>query len=109
MLTLKQRAYVQVARLSGMGSIEIIFKELMPNLLSYLAAATVSAVSAAILASIGLEALGLGPMDVADAGHDDLLGHLLRRTDQRLVVVVVAADRPDLAAVHRAVPGLAGA
>jgi peptide/nickel transport system permease protein len=67
-LTLKQRAYVQVARLSGMGSVEIIFKELMPNLLSYLAAASVSAISAAILASIGLEALGLGPMDSPTLG-----------------------------------------
>jgi len=67
-LTLKQRAYVQVARLSGMGGPEIIFKELIPNLLSYLAAASVSAISAAILASIGLEALGLGPMDSPTLG-----------------------------------------
>lgn len=67
-LTLKQRAYIQVARLSGMPGPEIIVRELMPNLLSYLAAAAVSAVSAAILASIGLEALGLGPMDSPTLG-----------------------------------------
>ena len=60
---MRERGYVQVARLSGMSGPEIIVREMMPNLLPYLAAALVSAVSAAILASIGLEALGLGPID----------------------------------------------
>ena len=36
---------------------------MMPNLLPYLAATLVGAVSAAILASIGLEVLGLGPLE----------------------------------------------
>jgi peptide/nickel transport system permease protein len=60
-LTLRERPYVEIARLSGMGDVKIIFKELLPNLLPYLAASFVGAVSAAILAAIGLEALGLGP------------------------------------------------
>lgn len=60
-LTLRERAFVEVARLSGLNHIEIIFKELLPNLLPYLAASFVGAVSAAVLAAIGLEALGLGP------------------------------------------------
>ena len=42
---------------------EIIFKELLPNLLPYLVASLVTAVSGAILASIGLEVLGLGSLD----------------------------------------------
>jgi peptide/nickel transport system permease protein len=67
-LTMKQRAYVQVARLSGVSGPKIIVTELMPNLLSYLAAGSVNAVSSAILASIGLEALGLGPMDSPTLG-----------------------------------------
>jgi peptide/nickel transport system permease protein len=46
-----------------MNGLEIIIRELMPNLLPYLAASFVGAVSAAILASIGLEALGLGPQN----------------------------------------------
>jgi peptide/nickel transport system permease protein len=62
-LSLRARAYVQVARLSGMGTIEIILRELVPNLLPYLAASFVSAVASAVLASIGLEALGLGPQN----------------------------------------------
>ena len=67
-LTLKQRPFVEVARLTGMSGLEIIFLELMPNLLPYLAASLVGAVSSAILASIGLEALGLGPLDSPTLG-----------------------------------------
>jgi peptide/nickel transport system permease protein len=67
-LTLKQRGFVQVARLSGMNSGEIIVKELLPNLLPYIGASLVVAVSAAILASIGLEVLGLGPFEAPTLG-----------------------------------------
>ena len=67
-LTLKQRPYIEVARLTGMSGLEIIFLELMPNLLPYLAASLVGAISSAILASIGLEALGLGPVDSPTLG-----------------------------------------
>jgi peptide/nickel transport system permease protein len=67
-LTLRERSYVQVARLSGMPGRAIIFKEILPNLLPYLAASLVGSVSAAVLASIGLEVLGLGPMDAPTIG-----------------------------------------
>jgi peptide/nickel transport system permease protein len=67
-LTLRERSYVEVARLSGMSGPEIIVKELMPNLLPYLAATLVNSVSSAILASIGLEVLGLGPIDSPTLG-----------------------------------------
>jgi peptide/nickel transport system permease protein len=62
-LSLRERSYVQIARLSGMPGRAIILKEILPNLLPYLASSLVIAVSAAVLASIGLEVLGLGPMD----------------------------------------------
>jgi len=67
-LSLRERGYVEVARLSGMSGPEIIVKELMPNLLPYLAATLVNSVSSAILASIGLEVLGLGPIDSPTLG-----------------------------------------
>jgi peptide/nickel transport system permease protein len=67
-LSLRERGYVQLAKISGMNTFEIIFFELMPNLLPYLAASFVGAVSAAILASIGLEALGLGPQNEPTMG-----------------------------------------
>jgi peptide/nickel transport system permease protein len=67
-LTLRERGYVEVARISGMSGPEIIFLEMMPNLLPYLGATLVNAVSAAILASIGLEVLGLGPLEAPTLG-----------------------------------------
>ncbi|HYJ12862.1 MAG TPA: ABC transporter permease [Thermomicrobiales bacterium] len=67
-LTLRERAYVQMAKLSGMNTMEVIFREIMPNLMPFLAASFVGAVSAAILASIGLEALGLGPQNEPTLG-----------------------------------------
>src|SRR5206468_6255549 len=67
-LSLRERGYVEVARLSGLSGPEIIARELVPNLLPYLAATSVNAVSNAILASIGLEVLGLGPIDAPTLG-----------------------------------------
>lgn len=67
-LTLRERGYVEVARLSGMNGPEIILFEMIPNLLPYLGATLVNAVSAAILASIGLEVLGLGPLEEPTLG-----------------------------------------
>jgi len=67
-LSFRERAYVQMAKLSGMSGIEIIVRELIPNLLPYLAASFVGAVASAVLASIGLEALGLGPQNEPTIG-----------------------------------------
>jgi len=67
-LTIRERSYVQLARLSGVSGPEIIVKELLPNLLPYLVASLVTGVSSAILASIGLEVLGLGPLDSPSLG-----------------------------------------
>ena len=67
-LTIKERAYIQIARLSNAKGHHIIFREIMPNLLPYLAATFVGSVSAAILASIGLEVIGLGPIEANTLG-----------------------------------------
>ena len=60
MLSMKERNYVQLAKISNVSSMGIIFKEILPNLIPFLAATFVNAVSTAILSSIGLEVLGLG-------------------------------------------------
>ena len=60
-LSLKERAFVQVARMSGMSGMEIIFRELMPHMLPWLGANFVNAFIAAVLAESGLSILGLGP------------------------------------------------
>jgi peptide/nickel transport system permease protein len=61
-LTNRERMYIQVARFNGASNLRIIIKELLPNLMPYLAASLVGAVSGAILASVGLSTLGLGPV-----------------------------------------------
>jgi peptide/nickel transport system permease protein len=68
-LSLRERLFVQVAKLSGQNDFEIITFQILPNLTAYLAAAFVGAVSAGILASVGLEVLGLGPQNVPTIGR----------------------------------------
>lgn len=67
-LTIRERMYVQVARFNGASNLKIIVGELLPNLIPYLAANLVGAISGAILASVGLSTLGLGPMTKPSLG-----------------------------------------
>ena len=67
-LSMRERTWIQVAKLSGMTGPEIIVKEMLPNLFPYLAAALVNSISGAVLASVGLEALGLGPIESPTLG-----------------------------------------
>lgn len=68
-LSLRERLFVEVARLSGQNDFEIIIFQILPNLTAYLAAAFVGAVSSGILASVGLEVLGLGPQNIPTIGR----------------------------------------
>jgi peptide/nickel transport system permease protein len=67
-LSMRERGYIQIAQRNGMSGPEIIGRELIPNLLPYLGASFIFAVATAILASIGLEALGLGPQNEPTLG-----------------------------------------
>ena len=87
-LSLRERSYVNIARLSGDKGLRLVIEEVLPNLLPFLAASFVTAVSRAILATIGLEALGARAAERADARHDDLLGPVLQRDPARALVVV---------------------
>jgi peptide/nickel transport system permease protein len=68
MLVMRSSGYVDLAKLSGVGPYRIIFFEIAPNLLPFLVSSFVTAVSAAILASVGLEAMGLGPQNEPTLG-----------------------------------------
>lgn len=68
-LSLRDRLFVEVARLSGQNDFEIIILQILPNLTAYLASAFVGAVSGGILASVGLEVLGLGPQNIPTIGR----------------------------------------
>ena len=67
-LVIRERGFVEMARMSGTSALGIIFKEMMPNLAPYALASFVAGVSGSILASIGLESLGLGPLDSPTLG-----------------------------------------
>ncbi|MDB5538424.1 MAG: Maltose transporter permease [Devosia sp.] len=70
-LTMKERQFVSVAKLSGVSDVGIIFKEILPNLLPFIAAAFVGQVFAAVFASFYLAVLGLGPL------REPLLGNII--------------------------------
>ena len=65
---MRNAGYVEMAKLSGAKPLTIIFAEIAPNLLPYLLSNFIVALSAAILASIGLEAMGLGPQNEPTLG-----------------------------------------
>ena len=67
-LSMRERPYVDIARLNGIGGFELVLTEILPNLLPYIAASFVTAVTSAMLATIGLEALGLGPQNELTLG-----------------------------------------
>jgi len=60
-LSLKEREFVLLAKLSGVGSIGIIFREIMPHMIPWMGANFVNAYIVAILTEAGLSILGLGP------------------------------------------------
>lgn len=67
-LSMRDRGYVKMARLSGVSNIRIMFGEILPNVIPYLVASFVSAMAVAILAATSLEALGLGPSQTPTLG-----------------------------------------
>lgn len=67
-LSMRERGYVNMARISGASSFSIMFGEMMPNMLPYIAASYTGNVSAAILAATSLEVLGLGPTRIPTLG-----------------------------------------
>ena len=52
-LSMRESGYVQMARLSGVPVRDIMYKEIMPNLLPYLAASYIGNMTGAILTSVG--------------------------------------------------------
>lgn len=66
--SLRGRDFVTAARFSGDSTLRIIFREILPNMISIIAASFFGAATAAILAEAGLEFLGLGDSSVVSWG-----------------------------------------
>lgn len=67
-LSLRERAFIPLAKLSGQGDFEIAIRQILPNLLPYIMAGFVGAVSGAILSLVGIQILGLGPLFTPNLG-----------------------------------------
>lgn len=67
-LTMRERGYVLLARLSNASQISVIVREILPNLLSFIAAGFVRTMAAVILIATSIEALGLGPQRIPTLG-----------------------------------------
>ncbi|HHX11612.1 MAG TPA: ABC transporter permease [Clostridiales bacterium] len=62
-LSLKEREFVLICRIMGLPKRHIIFKEILPNISSYLASTFVLNTNSAIATSVGLMLLGMAPYE----------------------------------------------
>ncbi len=67
-MTMKERPYVELAKVSGQKDVAIIFTEILPNLTPYLLMGFAFAVVGAMVSEVGLEAIGLGPSNIITLG-----------------------------------------
>lgn len=62
-LSLRERDYVEAAVALDLGTRHIMFREILPNMVSYIAVHLVFAITAAMYSQIGLVVLGLAPIN----------------------------------------------
>jgi len=67
-LSLKERGYVELAEMTGLNKFEIMFTEILPNLLPFIGVGFSYATIGAILAETGLRVIGLGPAELPSLG-----------------------------------------
>jgi len=67
-LSLRERDFVYMARLSGKGSTEIAFTEIMPHMAQFLSANFANASLWAVLTETGISIVGLGPQHTMTVG-----------------------------------------
>jgi peptide/nickel transport system permease protein len=67
-LSLKEREYVEAARSLDLGLFHVIFREMLPNMASYIAIHFIFAMTGTVYAQVGLIVLGLIPLTGANWG-----------------------------------------
>jgi len=67
-LSLKEREFIQISIILGMGLPHIMFKELLPNIIPYISINFINIAKNAITASVGIMLLGLVPLSVTNWG-----------------------------------------
>jgi peptide/nickel transport system permease protein len=66
--SLRTREFVDLAKLSGMPSLKIIFTEIAPNMMSYLLLTFILQFGGAVLVAATLDFIGLGPTNAMSLG-----------------------------------------
>ena len=93
-LSLRNRDFVQAAKVSGEGTWRIVFGEIMPNMISRIAAGFLLVFYLSIIFAAGLEFLGFGDVNKIDVGDDALLGaEQLLRAPGRVVALRLPGPR----------------
>lgn len=67
-LSLRERDFVEAARALDLGTSHIILREILPNMMSYIAISLIFAMTSAIYAQVGLVFLGLVPFSGTNWG-----------------------------------------
>lgn len=67
-LSLKHRDFIVACRIMGMSTRHIVFKEIMPNLVSYIAINFIQIMQGAIISSVGIMTLGFAPYSPTNWG-----------------------------------------
>lgn len=63
LLSLKERKFVDLCRISGKSDFVIVVKEILPNMLAYIFLLLIIGISSAVIVESGISVLGLGPTE----------------------------------------------
>ncbi len=67
-MSLKERDFIQICSVMGVGRVHIIFTELLPNIMSFVAINFISSMKNAITASVGMMTLGIALFEPTNWG-----------------------------------------
>ncbi len=67
-MSLKKKEFIEAAKMLGLGTFHIVFRELMPNIMPYIAINFITMMRAAITASVGIMFLGIVPFSITHWG-----------------------------------------
>lgn len=67
-ISLKERDFIQICKVMGLGKSHIIFSELLPNIMSFVAINFISSMRYAITSSVGMMTLGLALFEPTNWG-----------------------------------------
>ena len=91
--TLKERDFVDLARLSGKRGVSIVAKEIAPNMASYLFLVFILLFASSMLIAVSYDFLGLGPTNSSFAWRHDEQRHAMELARAAYVVVVHTPGR----------------